>query len=176
MPPVGYGGTGSPYPQSNSPYPTELPPRERGDGKKGGFLGKLLGKATQKHSSGGYGSHGGYGGYQQQQYHQQPYGQGPPMGYGQQQYGQPYGQPYGQHYGPPGGYGRGYGGYPQAHGRRPGGGGMGMAGGAALGVGAGLLGGAVIANAMNDDDEREAYQDGYRKLKPGISGVFVTAC
>lgn len=39
---------------------------------------------------------------------------------------------------------------------------MGM-GGMALGAGAGLLGGALIADSINDH-EQEAYQDGYRKL------------
>jgi hypothetical protein len=40
---------------------------------------------------------------------------------------------------------------------------MGMMGGAALGAGAGLLGGAMIANAF-DNDEQDAYQDGFGKF------------
>ncbi|RSL63937.1 hypothetical protein CEP54_004932 [Fusarium duplospermum] len=185
--PAGYGGSNSPFPQSNSPYPqqsgspypTELPPRERSK-SGGGFLGKLLGKGKQMaagHQSGSHGS--GYGGgYQQQQYYgQQPQGypgQGPPMGYGAQpHYGQQgYGAPggYGGYGGAPG-YGGGYGGggYGGGHGggfgghsggRKPGGGGMGMLGGAALGAGAGILGGALIADAINDN-EQDAYQDGF---------------
>ncbi|KAH7153051.1 bacterial low temperature requirement A protein-domain-containing protein [Dactylonectria macrodidyma] len=161
--PPGYG-SGSP---AQSSYPTELPPRDRGKGS-GGFLGKLLGKGKQAAASHQGGSHGGYGGYQQQpQYYQQQQGypgQGPPMGYGgQPHYGQPqYGQPqYGQ---PQYGYGQQqhYGGYGQQQYGRPqkSGGGMGMAGGAALGVGAGVLGGVLIADAINDN-EQEAYQEGY---------------
>jgi hypothetical protein len=45
------------------------------------------------------------------------------------------------------------------------GGGMGM-GGAALGLGAGVLGGALIADAINDN-EHDAYMDGYREWTPG---------
>ena len=42
---------------------------------------------------------------------------------------------------------------------------MGMMGGAALGLGAGVLGGALIADAVNDHDQ-EIYQDGYSKFDP----------
>lgn len=42
---------------------------------------------------------------------------------------------------------------------------MGMMGGAALGLGAGVLGGALIADAVNDHDQ-EIYQEGYSKLDP----------
>ncbi|KAH6885930.1 hypothetical protein B0T10DRAFT_462175 [Thelonectria olida] len=155
-------GYGSPSPGQSS-YPNELPPRERGK-SGGGFLGKLLGKGKQMAAGGSHGGGGHYGSgqnYQQQQYYpqQQGYGQGPPMGgyYGQQQYGQQqYGQP---HYGG-GGYGYQQQGY---YGQQPPkkSGGMGMAGGAALGVGAGLIGGALIADAI-DDNEQEAYQEGYQ--------------
>ncbi|KAF4461879.1 rna-binding fus tls [Fusarium albosuccineum] len=183
--PAGYGGSSSPYPQNNSPYPpsnspypqqsgspypSELPPRDKGK-SGGGFLGKLLGKGKQLASNHQSGSHGGgYGGgyqQQQQQYYgqQQGYpGQGPPMGYG----GQPH---YGQGYGAPGGYGgygggHGYGSHGggfggHSGGRKPGGGGMGMMGGAALGAGAGLIGGALIADAVMDNDQ-DAYQDGFQ--------------
>ncbi|KAM5342929.1 hypothetical protein ACJ41O_013895 [Fusarium nematophilum] len=168
--PQGYGGSSSPFPQNNSPfpqssspYPAELPPRDKGK-SGGGFLGKLLGKGKQLAAGHQSGSHGGYGGGhppQQQYYGQQSHGypgQGPPMGYGAQpHYGQGYGAPGGY-----GGYGHGpsYGGgqYPQ---RKTGGGGMGMAGGAALGVGAGLLGGYMVADAINDS-EQDAYQDGFQ--------------
>lgn len=115
-----YGGQGT------SPLPQETQ-------RSGGFLGKLLGKGKQS---------GGYGGYPQQGYPQQ--------GYPQQGYGQPQG--YGG-YPPQGGYGgyppQGYGGYQQqapvkqSHG-------LGAGGGAALGLGGGLLGGMLLEDAMND--------------------------
>ncbi|KAK5703420.1 WW domain-containing protein wwm1 [Elasticomyces elasticus] len=134
--------------QSQSPYGQDLPPREE---KKGGFLGKITSKL------GGGGSSMGrpqqYGGYPQQQgYGQQGYGQ---HGYGQQGYG---GYPQQGMMG--GGYGGG--GYGQQYGRpqRSGGGGMGMAGGAALGVGAGLVGGMVLADAMDDDNDNGGGDDG----------------
>jgi hypothetical protein len=41
---------------------------------------------------------------------------------------------------------------------------MGMAGGAMMGAGAGMLGGMMIGSAMNNGDEQDAYQDGYRKF------------
>ncbi|KAJ3056292.1 hypothetical protein HK097_007392 [Rhizophlyctis rosea] len=69
-------------------------------------------------------------------------------GYPQQAYGNPYQQ---QHHGNP---------YQQGYGKRPGGGGMGTAGAAALGVGGGLLAGAIVADAINDN-EHDAYMDGY---------------
>lgn len=95
------------------------------------------------------------------------WGQPPPPQqplYGQPSYG---GQPqYGGY--PQPGFGGGYPQQPmyqqspmmaQTGGRRfgGGGGGMGMAGGAALGLGAGLLGGALLTHEMDD-----AYQDGYQ--------------
>ena len=75
---------------------------------------------------------------------------------GQQQYPPPQGQYYPQQGYPQQGYAQqgyppqGYGGYPQqqAYGRKPGGGGMGTAGAAALGVGGGLLGGVLLADAF----------------------------
>ncbi|KAF1990648.1 hypothetical protein K402DRAFT_444066 [Aulographum hederae CBS 113979] len=127
----GYGQQSPPPGQ----YGQQLPPRpeENSKGKsKGGFLGKLLGKA---------------GGSSSRPHGQQQYG-----GYPQQQ-----GQHFGGGYPPQGQYGgypqQGYGGYPQQQqmaGRRPGGG-MGAAGGLALGAGAGLLGGALIGDAIADD-------------------------
>ncbi|KAL2216821.1 putative WW domain protein [Thermoascus aurantiacus ATCC 26904] len=118
--------------------------------KSGGFLSKLLGKASGKHSS-GYGNpspqyggypppQGGYGGYP----HQQPgYGGYPGGGYGP-----------GGGYPPQGGFypPQGYGAPPRRHG-----GGLGTAGAAALGIGGGLLGGALLANALDND-----YEDGYQ--------------
>jgi hypothetical protein len=81
---------------------------------KGGFLSKILGKGKSNQQQ-GYPQQGyPQQGYPQQGYPQQGY---PQQGYGQQQYAQP--------------------------GRRPGGG-MGMAGGAALGLGGGLLGGVLL--------------------------------
>jgi hypothetical protein len=41
---------------------------------------------------------------------------------------------------------------------------MGMAGGMMLGAGAGMLGGAMLANGLNDSHE-DAYQDGYGTLQ-----------
>lgn len=172
-PPAGYaaGGAADSYAQggagqSQSPFPSDLPPRDDARGKDRGFLGKLFGKG--KNPQGGQ----GYGGYpQQQNYYQSPppqqyggYPQGPPMG----QYGGGYGQPGYGGYPPQGGYGGGYGGYPQGgyqqQGRRPGGSGMGMGlAGGALGLGAGVLGGALIADAIHDHDQSE-YNQGYREF------------
>jgi hypothetical protein len=173
----GYGNQGPDaqrYGQSSSPFPQDLPPRE----KKGGFLGKILGKAKASSGGGGYPGHGGYGQTSGGFIPSSGYGShGPPGGGGGGFMGHPPqggfipsgGYGYGGH-GAPGG---GYGGYPQ---RRTGGGsGMGMAaGGAALGVGAGLLGGAMIANAF-DDDNNESYQDGFGTSRPSIT-KFVQAC
>lgn len=122
-----YGGYppqgASPYPQSQSPY-VESAPQEKGK-SKGGFFGKLLGK----HGSSSSQQHG----YPQQQVYPQ-------------QYGQPqYGQPAGGYYGGQPGY------YPQQqmHGR-PKKSGMGAGGAAALGIGGGLLGGALLGEALAD--------------------------
>ncbi|KAK4130925.1 hypothetical protein BT67DRAFT_205987 [Trichocladium antarcticum] len=167
-----YGG--QQHSQQHSPFPGQLPPRpdalDRGknssSGGAGGFLGKLLGK---KPGAGGYlPQHGGGAGYHPQQ---QQYG-GYPQPQQQQQYG---GYPPQHGYPPQQGYGGGGPGYGQQHGYggggygqqqqyppKKGGGGMGMAGGAALGLGAGVLGGVLIADAMNDH-EQEAYQEGYRE-------------
>ena len=171
---------------SHSPFPSQLPPRPdandrgSGSGSKGSFLGKIFGAAGKVKPSGSSSHYGA--GYPAQGYGQQQpmYGHGaPPVGYGgypQQQGG------YGGY--PPqqqGGY-YGGGGYPQqqyqqqqAYGRpaRSGGGGMGMMGGAALGLGAGVLGGALIADAVNDH-EQEAYQDGYSKFSPLLVGNQVS--
>ncbi|GJC82231.1 hypothetical protein ColLi_05069 [Colletotrichum liriopes] len=168
MPP-GYNLQQQQHQQPQSPFPDQLPPRaqETRGKSSGGFLGKLLGKAKTG-GMGGSSSHAQpqYGGYSQQQQYgvrrvspQQGYG-----GYPQQQgYGAPGG--YGMQGGGMGGYGRGMGGgmggMMGGGGRKPGGGGMGMAGGMALGAGAGLLGGALIADHINDE-QHEAYAEGYR--------------
>ncbi|OGE51435.1 hypothetical protein PENARI_c013G08196 [Penicillium arizonense] len=130
--PSGY----APGPSSQSPMPE--PEQKR---SKGGFLSKLMGKSSssrpqrpqQQYASysqrppqlGGY-----YGGYPQQQ---------PGYGYPQQGYGG---------YPPQGG-----GGYYQQQPPRKQGGGMGTAGAAALGVGGGLLGGMLIADAIDDHQD-----------------------
>lgn len=147
------------YGQSQGGYGQELPAREQKKG--GGFLGKLLGKASAPG-----GSHGGggspFGRPAQPQPYQQGYGQ---QGYGQQGYGQQgYGQQgFMQHGYPPQGYGGG-GGYGQAPPRKSGG--MGAGGAAALGVGGGLIGGMLLADAI-DDHQEEAYQEGYNDGQDG---------
>ena len=114
------GPTSPPYDQNQQP--------QGGDGKRG-LLGKLLGKASKPHGGGGYG--------------QQGY---PPQGYPQHQQGYPQ-----QGYG---GYPQqGYGGYPPQqpmYAQQPpkkSGGGLGMAGGAALGLGGGLVGGMLVRSS-----------------------------
>ncbi|KAK2629298.1 hypothetical protein QTJ16_000118 [Diplocarpon rosae] len=143
---AGYGQQGG-YGQQQTQYPQEQPARDQK--KSGGFLGKLLSKASgSSGSSGGFGGMSGRppqhgGGYQQGGYGQQGY---PQQGYGQQGYGGGYGG---------GGYGGA--GYSQAPKKS---GGLGAGGAAALGVGGGLVGGMLIADAL-DDREDEAYQQGY---------------
>ncbi|KAJ5461078.1 uncharacterized protein N7458_002630 [Penicillium daleae] len=117
---------------------------------KGGFLSKLMGKSSSGSSR-----------PPQQQYASYPQ-QGPPPGgyYGgyppqQQGYGYPqpgYGGGYGGGYPPQGGY------YPQQPPRKSGG--MGTAGAAALGVGGGLLGGLLIADAVEDMGDHDNYDNG----------------
>ena len=108
----------------------------------GGFLGKLLGKASGKQSAPygqqNYGQQGGYGYQQGQGYPQQGY---PQQGYGPPQGGYGYPQP---------GYGGG--GYMQQQQQKKSGG-MGGMGGAALGLGGGLIGGALLADAFEDHDQ-----------------------
>ncbi|KAL1306468.1 hypothetical protein AAFC00_005166 [Neodothiora populina] len=129
-----YGQTAASYPQQHQP---ELPPRD-GTRSKGGLMGKLFGKTSSSSRP------------------QQPYG---------------YGQPHYQQGPPPGQYGGypqqqpyyGGGGYPQqgGYGQPPRkSGGMGVGGAAALGVGGGLLGGMLLADAMEDHDQNE-YDQGY---------------
>ena len=139
-------GTGS---QSSSPFQQELPPREQ---KSKGLLGKFFGKSSSSnnqyggqqqyrppqqpmYNQGGYSPQPGYG---QPAYGQQGYGGYPPQGYPQQGYPQPgYAQP---------GYGGGYQQRPQKSG------GLGTAGGAALGLGGGLIGGMLLEHAIDGGD------------------------
>ncbi|KAK0613780.1 hypothetical protein B0T14DRAFT_284997 [Immersiella caudata] len=173
-----------PFPNALPPRPNNL--ADKGKGLLGKFLGKKTGSSGHG-SSGGFGglgglmgssgSHGSHGGQHGGYGSPAPYGQQP--GYAAPGYGG-YGAP------PPGNYGgypgqqgyyppqHGYGGYPPQHGggfggfgghggARPhkSGPGMGaMAGGAALGVGAGLVGGALVANAIHDNNE-DMYQEGF---------------
>lgn len=123
-----------------------------------GFLGRLLGKSPNKQYNavpppqGQYPpQHGGYGGYGSPP-------PPPPQGYG----GYP---PQGGYYPPQQGYyppQQGY--YPQQGYAQPppkkSGGGLGTAGAAALGIGGGLLAGALITDAIQDHDQAE-YQQGY---------------
>lgn len=126
----------APGPSSQSP----MPEQKR---SKGGFLSKLMGKSSGSSSRP---QQPQYASYPQQQPQGAYYGGYPPQqpGYGY----------------PPGGYG-GYpqqgGYYPQQPPRRQGGGGMGTAGAAALGVGGGLVGGMLLADAMEDHHD---YDDG----------------
>lgn len=164
-------------PQDRNNFPGYLPPRPDNLEKGKSFLGKLFGNKKSSHGGGltsGFpgglmGSHGGghhspqpWGGH-----HSPAPGYGGPApspmgGYGGHGSPQPgYGgyPPQQGYYGGQPGYGQPYG----AH-NKPGksGSGMGMmAGGAALGVGAGLLGGALVADAIYDN-QQEAYQEGYQ--------------
>ncbi|KAI9699406.1 MAG: hypothetical protein M1836_003017 [Candelina mexicana] len=136
----------TPLPPNASTYPSDLPPRpqERSHGASGGFLGKILGKAGSHQSHGAMQQGYGAGGY--------PPSQGyPPQGY-------PYGNYPPQQQGYGGGYGSGGPGVMQQKPKR--GGGMGMGGAAALGVGGGLLGGALLAEGMEHHDEEER-EEGY---------------
>jgi hypothetical protein len=47
---------------------------------------------------------------------------------------------------------------------------MGMAGAAALGLGGGLLGGALLADAIDDHDYQEGYDDGMADAGGGDFG------
>lgn len=126
-------------PSSQSP----MPEQKR---SKGGFLSKLMGKSSRSSSQPRpqYASYpqqsGGYygGGY--------PQGPSPQPGYGYPQGG------YGG-YPPQSGY------YPQQQPPRRSGG-MGTAGAAALGVGGGMLGGLLLADAVDDMGDNGGYGDG----------------
>ncbi|KAK5108809.1 hypothetical protein LTR62_007783 [Meristemomyces frigidus] len=139
-----YGQGAGAYGQSSSSYgqSAQLPPRD--EKSKGGLLGRL----TSKFGGGGSSGSQGYGG-----------GGYPP----QQQYGYP---PQQQGYGgyPQQGYGGGYA-QQQAPAKS---GGMGL-GGVALGAGAGLVGGALLMDAV-DDHENQAYDQGYENGGGGDDG------
>ncbi|AEO61867.1 hypothetical protein MYCTH_2312547 [Thermothelomyces thermophilus ATCC 42464] len=171
---------------AQGPFPNQLPPRPGDEPTQSrGLLGKLFksGKKIVSSSSHGGHPHGagpgaggfaphapspqpGYGAYASPPPPHGAFGAYPPQpGYGAAAAGYPPQPGYGG-YPPPGGYG----GYPPHGGygappKRSGGGGMGMVGGAALGVGAGLLGGALIADAIHDGQE-DAYQEGFREYTP----------
>ncbi|KAJ6107912.1 hypothetical protein N7523_009235 [Penicillium sp. IBT 18751x] len=139
QPPVAGAGY-SPGPSSQSP----MPEQKR---SKGGFLSKLMGKSSgssSRPSQPQYASYpqqqpgGYYGGYSQQSAPR------PGYGYPQQGYGG---------YPPQGGY------YPQQPPPRKSGG-MGTAGAAALGVGGGLLGGMLLADAVEDMGDHQDYDNG----------------
>ncbi len=143
-----YGST--PIPQSYDQG--QLPPREGKSKGIGGFLSKLGGGGKHNQQQGypqqqqGYGGYPAQGGYGQQGYPpQQGYGGYPPQqGYG----GYPPQQGYGG-YPPQQGYG---GGYAQQQPAKKAGG-LGMGGAAALGVGGGLIGGALLANEFEGGDD-----------------------
>lgn len=131
------------YGQSVSPAPyaqqQQLPPRDQAAGaSKGGFLSKLMGKSSSSRPQQSYGpSYGGYPSHQQQQehyQHQQP--QAGYSGYPPQQYQQQYQQ------------------QPQKKA------GMSAGTGALLGGGAGLLGGMLLMDEI-DDHEQQSYDQGY---------------
>jgi hypothetical protein len=127
----------TPMPQS---YPQTLPAREE---KSRGLFSKLLGKTSSSNNQ--YSQGGQYGGSAYNRPPQQAYGYGqqqyPPQGYPQQGY-------------PPQGYQQGYGApqqqyyqqqqAPQKHG-------MGTMGGAALGLGGGLIGGMLLEDAISGE-------------------------
>ena len=141
----GYYGQQSQPPYQQDQYGSAQLPEKK---KKGGLFGKIQAKLEGAAAS--RPPQGMHGVYPQQH----GYAGGP--GYGQPVYGPGgYGQP-GYGHGPAYGGGHYGGSHPP---RRAGGGGMGMAGGAALGLGAGVLGGALIANGM-DDAYEEGYEDG----------------
>ena len=146
--------------QTGSSFSQELPPR---DPKSKGVMGKLFGKmgghspTPPQYAHGGPPPPGGYG-----------YQGGPPQG-GGYGYGPPPQQGYG--YGPPQGYGYAaqpgyaYAGPPpqqQQYMQAPPAKSSGLSpfGGAALGVGGGLVGGMLLSEVMENHDNNE-YQQGY---------------
>ncbi|PGH00586.1 hypothetical protein GX51_05685 [Blastomyces parvus] len=150
-----------PQPQTLSPPPHEAKRSRSSSG--GGFLGKLISKASSKVHHGSSNSAGSGSGFGSPHHQQQPYQQQQQPQY--PQYQRPYSAPYGYSGYPAGGAGM-YGPqqpymYGQPPRQRRGMGGMGPGGAAALGLGGGLLGGALLANAMDDHhDYQEGYADG----------------
>ena len=157
-----YNGPSGPQPTGPgyAPSPSSQGPAPEQKRSKGGFFSKLMGKSSG--SSSRPPPQPQYASYPQQPphpgYHPGYSPQPPQPGYGC----------------PPGGYG-GYGGYPQQGGYYPQqpprkqGGGMGTAGAAALGVGGGLLGGMLIADAVEDHHD---YDDGGGGWDGGDGGDF----
>ena len=134
-------GQGQGYPPSSQgPPPAASVPQDQG--KSRGFLGKFLGKNSSS-QGGGYAARP-----PPQQYGYQGY---PPQGGYRGGYPPP--QP-GYGYPPQGGY------YPQQQYAPPKKSGMSNGAAAALGVGGGLLGGALLADAFEDHDQNE-YDQGY---------------
>ncbi|KAH8691112.1 hypothetical protein BGW36DRAFT_363458 [Talaromyces proteolyticus] len=148
---------GSPQAHVSGGSQTNAPPADQ---RQRGLLGKIFGKSNDRPG----GQQPGYGYQQNQQQYppQQGYGYGGPP---QPQYGGY--PPQGGYYPPNPGYGGGYG-YPpqqqpviiQQQPARSSGGGLGTMGGAALGLGGGLLAGALITDAVEDHDQNE-YDQGY---------------
>lgn len=139
----GYASAASGYDQSQ-----QVP--NTGKARSGGLFGKLKDKLSgpqgqrPQQGYGGYPQQGpGYGGYPQQGYGypQQGYGYPPAQGYGYPQQGMYGQQPM----------------YAQQQQRKQG---LGAGGAAALGVGGGLLGGVLLADAL-EGGQQDAYQDGY---------------
>ncbi|MCJ1254859.1 hypothetical protein MMC24_002675 [Lignoscripta atroalba] len=167
--PIGGGAGGDYYnnPQMGGQHgydQQQLPPRPEHGASKGlgGLMGKLMAKASGPSQSHGYGQ-GGYPaqpGYGSHGYGQS--GHGPSMLGGGGFMGQQSGHGYGSSHGGYGGYGGGYGGggYGSHMPHKSGGGGMGMAGGAALGLGGGLVGGMMLNEAMDDDHNGGGYGGG----------------
>jgi len=152
----------APAPQSFAPPPGPPPPDNRGS----------------PYQQGPYTQQPGYGGpsqagwaYPSPQSPQGGWGQQPPVGYQQPGWG-PQPGPYGWQQGPPPGQGY-YGGPPpqqvvvvkekdkkkDKYGHSGGGGGMGMGTVVAAG-GAGLLGGVLLGEALDDHDYQEGFEDG----------------
>ncbi|MCJ1397936.1 hypothetical protein MMC11_001132 [Xylographa trunciseda] len=160
------GASDSYYGQPTSPGAKTSPPASynqqpsQDEGKSRGLMGKLMGKFGGGSSS----SQPAYG-RPQQGYGQQAYGQ---PGYGQPAYGQQGYQQQGYGYGPQPGY-QGYPpqpqygyGPPQQAAAAPQKSGMGAMGGAALGLGGGLVGGMLIEDMMQNHDQSE-YDQGYNQ-------------
>ncbi|KMW68818.1 hypothetical protein BDDG_13050 [Blastomyces dermatitidis ATCC 18188] len=151
---------GSPQPQSQTLSPPSHETKKSRSRSGSGFLGKLISKASSKVHHGT--SSGTGSGFASPDHHQQPYQQQQQQ---QQQYQRPYSAPYGYSGYPAGGAGLYGPQQPYMYGQRPrqrrGMGGIGPGGAAALGLGGGLLGGAMLANAIGDHhDYQEGYADG----------------
>lgn len=150
-----YSGSSQPQPTSSytsgSSSLNSMP--EQKSRSKGGFLSKLMGKSSSNSRP-------------RPQYASYPQQPPPNAGYYDPNYGRYQQQPAPGYGYPPAGYG-GYpqqaGGYYQQQPQRKHG--MGTAGAAALGVGGGLLGGLLLADAVEDLDDHHDYDNG-----PGDSG------